>query len=242
MGLEVPAFPKFNYVANFTNDPNYKPKSTTPDIWNWQQEGAVGPIKDQGSCGSCWTFSTAGNLESLNYLKNKSQGFLTLSEQQLIDCDKTNFGCAGGWPYKAIDWLANNGGLMNDKDYPLRANYSGPCQSSETKQRIQVKGYMNITHDEAIIKDAVYEIGPLSILLDFTGMMHYKSGVANPKLCSTWPDHALVLVGYGTKDEDYWLIKNSWGVKWGINGFLQLKRGANKCGINLWATTAVLQN
>jgi cathepsin F len=136
MGLIVPVFPQYNYVINFTNDPNYKPKSTTPDIWNWQQQGAVGPIKDQGSCGSCWTFSTAGNIESLQYLKDTRQGFVTLSEQQLIDCDKTNEGCAGGWPYKAIDWLANNGGLMNDKDYPLRTNYSGPCQYNSAKQRV----------------------------------------------------------------------------------------------------------
>lgn len=240
MGLIVPDVPKFDYVANFTNDPNYKPKSTTPDIWSWQQQGVVGPVKDQGSCGSCWTFSTAGNIESLNYMKDKSQGFMTMSEQQLIDCDKSNFGCGGGWPYKAIEWLSVNGGLMNDKDYPLRANYSGPCQYNEAKQRVKILGYMNISHDEGIIKDALYEIGPLSILLDFTGMMHYKSGVANPMFCSTWPDHALVLVGYGVKDEDYWLIKNSWGIKWGINGYLQLKRGHNKCGINLWATTAVL--
>lgn len=83
----------------------------------------------------------------MNYLKNKDQGFLTLSEQQLIDCDKTNFGCGGGWPYMAIDYLSKNGGLMNDKDYPLRANYSGPCQYNEAKERVQVKGYMNITHD-----------------------------------------------------------------------------------------------
>lgn len=114
MGIKMPASPKFIYVQNFTNDPEYKPKATTPDIWNWQQQGAVGPIKDQGSCGSCWTFSTAGNIESLNYLRNKSSGFRTLSEQQLIDCDKVNEGCAGGWPYKAIDWLAKNGGIMND--------------------------------------------------------------------------------------------------------------------------------
>ena len=173
-------------------------------------------------------------------MANKDQKINTLSEQQLIDCDKSNAGCSGGWPYKEIDWLANNGGLMNDKDYPLRTNYSGPCQFNEKKERIKIKGYMNVTHDENIIKDALYETGPLSILLDFTGLMHYKSGVANPLLCSTWPDHALVLVGFGTKDHDYWLIKNSWGLKWGINGYFMLKRGANKCGINLWATTAVL--
>ena len=66
MGLNVPERPTFNYVANFTNDLNYKPKSTTPDIWNWQQEGVVGPVKDQGSCGSCWTFSTVGSIDSLD--------------------------------------------------------------------------------------------------------------------------------------------------------------------------------
>lgn len=121
----------------------------------------------------------------------------------------------------AIQWLADNGGLMTEKDYPLRTNYSGPCHYNGTKSRISIKGYMNVTHDEKIIKEVLYVTGPLSILLDFTGMMHYKSGVANPRFCSTWPDHALVLVGYGIiKDEDYWLIKNSWGSKWGINGYL----------------------
>ena len=85
---------------------------------------------------------------------------------------------------------------MLDQDYPLRKNYSGPCQYSKEKPRLQIKGYMNITHDEEVLKQALYKIGPLSIGLDFTGMFHYKSGVSNPRWCSTWPDHALVLVGY----------------------------------------------
>lgn len=81
MGLVVPDFPKFNYVKNFTDDPEYKPKSTTPDTWNWTQQGNVGPMRDQGSCGSCWTFSTAGNIESLNYMRNKgaNKEFVPLS-------------------------------------------------------------------------------------------------------------------------------------------------------------------
>lgn len=122
------------------------------------------------------------------------------SPQQLIDCDKSNFGCNGGWPYMALDWLSKNGGIMTEQDYPILTNKSsGSCKYNAEKERLQIKGYMNISQDEAIIKDALYEIGPLSILLDFTGLFHYKHGVANPLLCSSWPDHALVLVGYGTE-------------------------------------------
>ena len=99
----------------------------------------------------------------------------------------------------AIDWLSQNGGIMASADYPLRANYSGPCQFNKDKVKTQIKGYLNITRDEKVIKDALYEKGPLSIGLDFTGLFHYKSGVASPLFCTTWPDHALVLVGYGTK-------------------------------------------
>lgn len=73
MGLKIPAVPIFNYVQNFTNDLDYKPKATTPDFWDWQQQGVIGPMRDQGSCGSCWTFSTVGNIESQNYLKNKGK-------------------------------------------------------------------------------------------------------------------------------------------------------------------------
>lgn len=147
MGLIIPDEHTIKYVKNFTNDPKYKPKSTTPDIWDWSQQGVVGPMRDQGTCGSCWTFSTAGNIESLNYMRKKVGNLVPYSEQQLIDCDKSNFGCSGGWPYKAIQWLADNGGLMTSADYPLRSNYSGPCQYNEQKPRLNIKGYMNITHD-----------------------------------------------------------------------------------------------
>ena len=109
MGLKIPENYHFNYTANFTDDPNYKPKSSTPDIWNWEQQGAVTEVKNQGSCGSCWTFSTAGNIEGAFYLKNKE--LLNFSEQQMIDCDITNFGCSGGWPYQALNFLSMNGGL-----------------------------------------------------------------------------------------------------------------------------------
>ena len=101
---------------------------------------------------------------------------------------------------------------------------------------------MNISNNATVIRDALYELGPLSVGLDFTGLFHYKSGVANPKFCYTWPDHAVLLVGYGKNNgEDYWLVKNSWGPKWGINGYFMLKRGINRCGIEQWVTRAILK-
>ena len=130
-GLVVPAHPVFNYVKNFTNDPHYTPKQSTPDIWNWQQQGVVGPIRDQGSCGSCWAYSTVGNIESLNYIQSRPEmpSLVPYSPQQLIDCDTSNFGCNGGWPYMALYWLTNNGGLMTEEDYPILANKShGSCK------------------------------------------------------------------------------------------------------------------
>ena len=109
LGLVIPKDFKYSYAQNFTNDPKYKPKAGTPDIWNWEQQGAVTSVKNQGTCGSCWTFSTAGNVEGQWFMKHKE--LENFSMQQLIDCDKSNFGCNGGWPYNAIDWLAKNGGM-----------------------------------------------------------------------------------------------------------------------------------
>ena len=239
LGLKVPSNYKLNYIANYTNEKVYKPKEGVPDIWNWEQQGAVTEVKDQGSCGSCWTFSTAGNIEGAYYLKYKN--LVDFSEQQIIDCDRSNFGCGGGWPYAAIDWLSHHGGLQTLKTYPFRSNYSGPCEFNKSLAQVQIKGYMNISNNATVIKDALYEMGPLSIGLDFTGLFHYKAGIASPRFCYTWPDHAVLMVGYGIKDgEDYWLIKNSWGPKWGINGYFMLKKGLNKCGCEQWVTTALL--
>ena len=100
-------------------------------------------VKNQGSCGSCWAFSIAENVEGQYYMKNKQ--LIEMSPQQPIDCDKVNFGCNGGWPYAGIDFLSSHGGMNTLSDYPLRKNYSGPCDFDQSKSKALVKGYMNIT-------------------------------------------------------------------------------------------------
>jgi len=92
-----------------------------PTHWDWRDVGGVTPVKNQGHCGSCWTFSTVGTLES-HYLLKFGQ-FRNLSEQQLVDCagDYDNHGCSGGLPSHAFEYITNNGGLMTEVDYPYMA-------------------------------------------------------------------------------------------------------------------------
>jgi C1A family cysteine protease len=164
-----------------------------------------------------------------------------MSAQQLVDCDKSNFGCSGGWPWVAIKWLTEHGGLESEADYPQNDNYHVTCNFDLPKVVARPKGYMNISRDEEQLRRAVFELGPISIGLDFSELQFYRRGVANPRFCSDYPDHALLLVGFGEEHgEPFWLVKNSWGERWGEQGYFRLARGKDRCGIKDWACTALL--
>lgn len=83
---------------------------TAPDKWDWREYKAVSPVKDQGACGSCWAFSTIGNIEGQYFIKYGKM--YNMSTQQLVDCDKQlNMGCHGGWMENAFRYMMMNGGL-----------------------------------------------------------------------------------------------------------------------------------
>lgn len=92
-----------------------------PSHWDWRQFNAVTPVKDQGNCGSCWTFSTIGTIEA--HFMMKYGQFRNLSEQQLVDCagDFDNDGCDGGLPSHAFEYLKYAGGLTTEAQYPYMA-------------------------------------------------------------------------------------------------------------------------
>lgn len=92
-----------------------------PKEWDWRSLGVVSPVKNQGKCGSCWTFSTIGALES-HFLLKYGQ-FRNLSEQQLVDCagDYDNHGCKGGLPSHAFEYIKDNGGISLETNYPYLA-------------------------------------------------------------------------------------------------------------------------
>jgi cathepsin H len=220
------------------NGESYAPLGDVPDTWNWREHNGVSPVKDQGSCGSCWTFSTVGCLESAHLIKYGS--LATYSEQQLVDCAGAfeNHGCNGGLPSQAFEYVMYNGGLASETSYPYFGEDRN-CTVSASDYIIDVDtGAVNITaDDEEELKDAVYNYGPTSVCFEVVDdFSSYTSGVYTSTTCgNTQQDvnHAVLAVGYGTDSNGmkYWIVKNSWGTSWGDEGFFMIERGVNMCGI-----------
>jgi len=213
----------------------------TPDEMDWRTKNAVTPVKNQGSCGSCWAFSTTGNIEGRWAIKNGT--LVSLSEQELVDCDKVDEGCNGGLPYQAYAEIMRLGGLELEEDYPYTGR-DGHCKFDKSKVAVDITGREKVSTDEKKIAAYVAANGPVSIGLNAAAMQFYTGGVSHPWsfLCSALGiDHGVVIVGYGTESgSPYWLIKNSWGTSWGEHGYYKLYRGAGCCGCNQMVTSAII--
>jgi cathepsin F len=212
-----------------------------PSEFDWRDHGAVTPVKDQGQCGSCWAFSTTGNIEGVSAIKT---GVIQqLSESQLVDCDNVNQGCNGGIMHKAMDYLKANGS-QTETSYPYKP-VKRTCKYDAKEVVVNISGYSfiaNLTEarDEKEIRDILYSNGPLSIAINATPFQFYTGGVFNPSNCkSTGLNHGVLIVGYGSENgNDFWIIKNSWGNKWGEKGYIRILRGKGVCGLNTYVVTA----
>jgi len=234
----------------------YQPTSLAqaPDSFDWTTQGAVTPVKDQGQCGSCWAFSTIGNIEGAWFLDGNT--LLSLSESELVDCSAKDFGCSGGWPFWALeDILASpyNGRIATEASYPYVAK-DASCTFKTATVGAKFSNYTNYCNEEtapcteAQIQDLLQKKGPLSVCLNATPMQLYSSGVSNPAKCDpNGIDHCVTLVGWGVDaktNAPYWKLKNSWGTVWGEQGYYRLIRGvADKngaCGINRVITAVTI--
>lgn len=211
---------------------------------DWVAEGAVTPVKDQGVCGSCWSFSTVGAIEGLHFVKTGE--LVTLSEQQLIDCDRVspNNGCNGGYPPSAFEWIAARGaeGIATEASYDY-SGFQSTCVHVGLKTGAIITNWTAISNSSDEIAAQLATRGPLSIAVNAAGLQQYKRGVACPiaAICDpAEPNHAMTLVGWGIDEgTEYWKVKNSWGAAFGEDGYVRYCKGKGVCGINLYVSAAL---
>ncbi|KAF5184807.1 Cysteine protease [Thalictrum thalictroides] len=216
-----------------------------PPVKDWREDGIVSPVKAQGGCGSCWTFSTTGALEAA--YKQAYGESISLSEQQLVDCAGAfnNFGCHGGLPSQAFEYIKYNGGLETESEYPYTAK-DGVCKYSSGNAVVKVFNSVNITEGaEDELKHAVAFVRPVSVAFQVIhGFRLYNGGVFTSDSCGSTPmdvNHAVLAVGYGVENGiPYWLVKNSWGATWGDNGYFKMEMGKNMCGIATCASYPIV--
>ena len=219
---------EIKYDVTFIGAANVK----LPRAVDWRSQGAVTDVKNQGQCGSCWSFSVTGALEAQQY--RKSRKLTSLSEQNLVDCSQKN-GCRGGWMNHAFEYIQHHGGIDTEDSYPYKG-VEGKCAFNTKTIGARCKGFSNIPEgDERSLMNAVATVGPISIAVNVGSSFHqYHGGVYfEPRCNSKKLNHAILIVGYGSEGgHDYWLVKNSWGKTWGEGGYIKMARNRrNNCGI-----------
>jgi C1A family cysteine protease len=206
-----------------------------PTSWDWVTEGAVTDIKNQEQCGGCWAFAAAAVMEGFEYIKNKN--LESLSPQQLIDCTKTCEGCNGcDNLYNALAYTAASG-IESLADYPI-TDETGTCKYNSADVVVKNQAYQNVQPKSVTaLQTAIYQ-QPTIVGIEASQSVFqlYKSGIIGGN-CGTQVDHAVTAVGYGVNGTAAFLIKNSWGTTWGMQGYVYISDdgsyngGLGACGI-----------
>jgi len=241
-----------------------------PRSIDWRLTEAVTPIKNQGQCGSCWAFSATETIESHFILGEGMTYGVSLSPQQVTSCTTADYGCGGGEPMDAYDYVMSVPGLTNEWNWPYvqsmveatatvacdankEAAINGTYESLEGRYA-QLDGYSFATppcydagcyhQDLTALSDAV-EQGPVSICVVAGAWDFYQGGVMSAEQCGpmgdAFVDHCVQLVGFD-REQNYWIVRNSWGTEWGQDGNIYLQMDMNTCGLADEATVPIISN
>ncbi|XP_015241667.1 PREDICTED: dipeptidyl peptidase 1 [Cyprinodon variegatus] len=231
-----------------------KMAAALPEHWDWRNINGVSfvsPVRNQASCGSCYSFATMGMLEARVRILTNNSDAPVLSPQQVVSCSEYSQGCDGGFPY-LIGKYVQDFGIVDESCFPYTAKDS-PCDLPQncgqmyTAEYGYVGGFYGGCSEVAMMTELVNN-GPMAVALEvYPDFMHYKEGIyhhtgladsINPFELT---NHAVLLVGYGRchkTGQKYWIVKNSWGSGWGEEGYFRIRRGSDECAIESIAVAA----
>nr|XP_020020352.1 cathepsin W [Castor canadensis] len=231
-----------------------------PSTCDWRKvAGAISPIRNQENCMCCWAIAAAGNIEALWGIKYHQS--VELSVQELLDCDRCGDGCKGGFVWDAFITVLNNSGLASEKDYPFKKHTKpSKCLARKYTKVAWIQDFIMLQDNEEIIARHLATHGPITVTINMKLLQHYQKGVIKATSTTCDPrfvNHSVLLVGFGKskvkgmreetvsprshrpcRSTPYWILKNSWGPKWGEEGYFRLHRGSNACGITKYPLTA----
>jgi len=228
-----------------------KPMNLTANSYDWRDHNGVTPVKNQGACGSCWAFSATETVESAHLIKYGGDApTYLLSEQQLVSCDKGDYGCNGGDLPSAFSYIMSAGGMSSESSYPYTSGYNGntgSCKSFTVAENTKPSAYRYATtacyssscdnQDEGSLAANMISVGPVGICVNAANWQYYYGGVMSSSSCGNNGyydlDHCVQLVGFQDigSSNGYWLVRNSWDSDWGEDGYIYLAYGDNTCGV-----------
>lgn len=214
--------------------------SSTPSSVDHTVSGGVNPVRAQGTCGSCWAFSSTASMEFCHW--KATNELRILSQQQLVDCATFmwgNNGCKGGWPINAFKYVKKQGQTSNEQ-YPYKSK-DGKCTYNKRDSVSSISGHQEIEPDcpTAVIMAVAQRV--VSVTVDSQKWKHYSSGIMTRESCGLQLDHAVNIVGYGVgtdgkeQGQKFLKVRNSWSNRWGEQGYIRLSynlnNGVGTCGI-----------
>jgi len=215
-------------------------ESATVSAVDWREKNAVTPVKNQGQCGSCWSFSATGAMEG--DLAVESGNLVALSEKMLMDCSSENHSCEGGLMDYAFKFVISNGGIDSESDYPYQPE-DGTCDLGKRAKHVATfSSFQDVTPNNADQLATAVSKQPISVAIQANReeFQLYKGGVLDTRRCGYQLDHGVLVVGMTDQSNadfpNAWIVKNSWGDTWGLEGYIYISRETDTdqrgiCGI-----------